>query len=51
MARAELIRSHPVASVLIGVLVVVVIALVLSGAIGGRSDDESGVALGGFLLS
>lgn len=46
MALADLIRSHPILSLLFGLVLVALIALILLGAIGGRGGDESGVTLG-----
>jgi hypothetical protein len=46
MALAEQIRSHPISSLLFGLVLVALIALILLGAIGGQGGDESGVTLG-----
>lgn len=46
MVRAELIRSHPILSLLVGLVLVALIALILLGAIGGQGGDESGATLG-----
>jgi hypothetical protein len=46
MGRAEQIRSHPILSLLVGLLLIALVALILLGAIGGQGGDESGVTLG-----